>query len=420
MSSNPTSAVANANDLPAGSVTISGTATQGQTLTAANSLTDLDGLGTISYQWRATGSPISGATGATFTLTQDQVGKTITVTASYTDGFGTAESVVSTATSSVANVNDLPTGAVTVTGTATQGQTLTAANTLADLDGLGTVSYQWNAGGTAISGATGSTLVLGQEQVGKAITVTARYTDGYGTAESATSNATGTVANIPGQTITGTTGNDTLNGGAGNDTLVGGAGNDTLTGFAGNDVLEGGTGIDTAVFQGTKLNYSITKTGGTINVSGPASDGNDTLTGVERLKFTDVSLAFDLDGNAGNVAKLLGAVLGKDNWNNKPYIGIGLDLLDNAGVGFEQLMGLALDVVLGANASNGAVVNLLYKNLVGSGPSLTEYNEYVGLLDRGTYTQASLGVAAAQHEINTTNIGLVGLVESGLQYLPVV
>jgi hypothetical protein len=58
---------------------------------------------------------------------------------------------------------------VTITGTATQGQILTAANTLADLDGLGTISYQWKADGTNISGATSSTLTLGQAQVGKAI-----------------------------------------------------------------------------------------------------------------------------------------------------------------------------------------------------------------------------------------------------------
>jgi Ca2+-binding RTX toxin-like protein len=62
------------NSNPTGSVTISGTATQGQVLTASNNLTDADGLGTISYQWLADGTNISGATSTTFTLTQAQVG----------------------------------------------------------------------------------------------------------------------------------------------------------------------------------------------------------------------------------------------------------------------------------------------------------------------------------------------------------
>jgi Ca2+-binding RTX toxin-like protein len=196
MTSSATASVANINDSPTGSVTITGTATQGQTLTASNTLADADGLGTISYQWKAAGVAIGGATSSTLVLGQSQVGKAITVTASYTDGFGTAESVTSSGTASVANVNDSPTGSVTITGTATQGQTLTASNTLADADGLGTISYQWKAAGVAIGGATSSTLLLGQSQVGKAITVTASYTDGFGTAESVTSSGTTSVANI--------------------------------------------------------------------------------------------------------------------------------------------------------------------------------------------------------------------------------
>jgi hypothetical protein len=92
--------------------------------------------------------------------------------------------------------NSAPTGTVSITGTPTQGQTLTATNTLADADGMGTVSYQWKAAGVAISGATSSTFVLTQVQVGKAITVTASFTDVLGTAESATSSATAAVATL--------------------------------------------------------------------------------------------------------------------------------------------------------------------------------------------------------------------------------
>jgi hypothetical protein len=85
-------------------------------------------MGTITYQWKAAGLAIDGATSSTLVLAEAQVGKAITVTASYTDGHSTAEAVTSTATSAVVNVNDLPTGSVTIAGTATQGQTLTAAS----------------------------------------------------------------------------------------------------------------------------------------------------------------------------------------------------------------------------------------------------------------------------------------------------
>ena len=184
------------NQAPTGSVTISGLASQGQTLSAANTLADADGLGPISYQWKANGTAITGATSSSYVLQQAQVGKTITVSASYTDGYGTAEAVTSAATAVVANVNDAPTGSVTISGLASQGQTLSAAHTLADADGLGPISYQWKANGTAITGATGSSYVLQQGQVGKTITVAASYTDGFGTAEAVTSAATAAVANV--------------------------------------------------------------------------------------------------------------------------------------------------------------------------------------------------------------------------------
>ncbi len=52
---------------------------------------------------------------------------------------------ISTATLSLSTaftaVNDAPTGAVTISGTAQEGEILTAANELADLDGRGLISY---------------------------------------------------------------------------------------------------------------------------------------------------------------------------------------------------------------------------------------------------------------------------------------
>ncbi len=186
--------LSNINQDPTGEVTISGTVIQGQALTADTStLADADGLGTISYQWKAGGSDISGATSSTYTLTEAEVGKTVTVVASYTDGHATVEHVPSLATAAVANVNDAPTGSVTISGSATQGQTLTASNTLIDADGLGVISYQWQADGVTIAGAAGNTLLLGAAQTGKVITVQANYVDGHGTAEHVSSMPTALV-----------------------------------------------------------------------------------------------------------------------------------------------------------------------------------------------------------------------------------
>ena len=89
--------------------------------------------------------------------------------------------LASAATAAVTNVNDAPTGTVTISGTAQENQVLTASNTLADADGLGTISYQWQRDGVNVVGATGSTYTLGDADVGHAINVVASYTDGHGT-----------------------------------------------------------------------------------------------------------------------------------------------------------------------------------------------------------------------------------------------
>ena len=145
VTSDATTAVTNVSHSPTGGVTITGTPTEDEVLTADTStLADEDGLGTLSYQWSRDGSPIDGATSDNYTLTQEDVGAAITVEVSYTDGEGTAESVTSSATSPVANVNDDPTGDVTLIAAVTEGEILNANNLLADEDGLGTVSYQWS------------------------------------------------------------------------------------------------------------------------------------------------------------------------------------------------------------------------------------------------------------------------------------
>jgi VCBS repeat-containing protein len=90
--------IASVNDAPKGEVTISGIVAQGQTLTAKYELTDADGLGTVSLQWRADNQNITGADQTTYQLTQADINKEISVIASYTDTQKTQESVTSSNT----------------------------------------------------------------------------------------------------------------------------------------------------------------------------------------------------------------------------------------------------------------------------------------------------------------------------------
>ena len=105
------------NTLHTGTVSITGTAAVGSVLTASNNIADADGLGTFAYQWKRSGTAISGATSSTYTLVSADVGNTITVTITYTDGKGFIETETSAATASVINPpNDLVTVSSSVSG----------------------------------------------------------------------------------------------------------------------------------------------------------------------------------------------------------------------------------------------------------------------------------------------------------------
>ena len=184
-----------------GEPTISGTAQAGQMLTAnISAITDADGLDNVSYsyQWLADDADIDGATGSTYTLTDDEVGKTIKVKVSFTDDRDNEERLASAATVSVAaRPNNPATGAPTISGTAQVGSELTASTSgISDADGLDNVdfAYQWLAGGSDISGATGSSYTLTDGEVGKAIKVKVSFTDDANNQETLTSAATPAVA----------------------------------------------------------------------------------------------------------------------------------------------------------------------------------------------------------------------------------
>ena len=417
-------AVQNTNDAPTGSVRLSGTARQGQVLTATQTLADLDGLGPISFRWESSRdntvwTAVGDANTATLDLTQSLVGQRIRAVASYADGGGTTESVPSAGTVAVINVNDAPSGLVLLPSTARLGQALAPNVSLADADGLGTLRYEWQQSPTGatwqvINGATGSSFTPAAAQVGQFLRVVVRYTDAGGAAESMASTAASVV-----RVTTGTAGADVLMGGAGADELKGLAGNDRLTGDGSDDLLQGGDDLDVAVMSGPRSGYDVLRSGSsswTVRaLSG--SDGTDTLELVERVAFADGSLALDLNGNAGVVARDLGAVFGRTSVQNAVYAGIGLGLLDG-GMSPEDLMQLALDTRLGSGFTPTELVQLLYDNLTGAAPSSADLALYVGALEAGQYSAASLAMAAAALDLNAQNIDLVGLTAHGLAYTP--
>jgi serralysin len=195
------------------------------------------------------------------------------------------------------------------------------------------------------------------------------------------------------------------------DALLGNAAGNVLAGGGGDDTINGGAGVDMATYAGPRAAYAVAITPQQVTVSGGA-DGADTLANVERVQFSDTKVALDLGGSAGQVAKLLGVCFGVASLTNKQYVGIGLSLLDS-GTTYEQLAALAVGAA-GASTPD-AVVGLLWTNLFGSAPTTEQAAPYVAMLG-GTMTVGALTVLAADLELNTNHINLVGLSGTGLEY----
>jgi Ca2+-binding RTX toxin-like protein len=271
--------------------------TEGQTLTADTSaISDADGLGTLSYQWLRDGTAIAGATASSYTLGDADVGGQMSVQVSYTDGYGTAESLTSAQTGPVLDAgggeDPAPEPGRTLIGgrgndtlVGGSGDDVLKGRSGTDVldGGSGNDSFYFyqdstwrrrasrthnGSPGVPGSGATVSIsgkrmsydLFMGGEGVDTLLGTSGSDAvlldvDGGGPRlsgiEVIDAGGGDDVVDLTSQrygygdvTIEGGSGNDTLWSSSGNDTLLGEWGNDNLHGGAGNDYLYGGSGRD--------------------------------------------------------------------------------------------------------------------------------------------------------------------------------
>lgn len=262
------------------------------------------------------------------------------------------------------------------------------------------------------TGSLLATATTGQGFQSKYIEFTPTATADYFLSASGVGSVVGNyILTVP-KGITGTSGSSNAG------KIMGTSANDTLTGTSGNDIIDGDLGIDTAAFTGSRSQYSLSQNSSGFQVQDNVSgrDGLDILQNVERVRFSDVNVGLDLASNAGTTAKILGAVFGRESVANQQYVGIGLQLLDG-GMSYNDLMQFAIEARLNGAVDNTAVVNVLYTNVVGFAPGKADLDYYAGLLDSHAFTVAGLGIMAAETSLNTANINLVGLAQTGLEYL---
>ena len=205
----------------------------------------------------------------------------------------------------------------------------------------------------------------------------------------------------------GDAGDDRLDGGSGDDYLNGGAGNDVLYGGSGNNRLLGKDGFDTAIINATRGDCVLSWHYGALYVT--RGNETDRLYDIERVQYSDVSIAYDLDGNAGLAMKFI-ATIAPQLLGELGIRGQILSLLD----GGESMLSLcqkAIDLHL-VPGSNADLASTLHKNVLNSQPTAASTQALVGYIEN--HGQADFVATVAGLGLN---VDLVGLQQAGVEYV---
>ncbi len=138
------------------------------------------GTGTLTYQWRKSGTPISGATASTYTIAKVLAADAGSYDVVITNSVGSTTSATVTLSVTALVIGPTITTHPQSAGVVAGGSiTLTAVAT-----GTGTLTYQWSKNGVAISGATSTSLALANVQLADVASYTIGVTDVTGTTNS--------------------------------------------------------------------------------------------------------------------------------------------------------------------------------------------------------------------------------------------
>ncbi len=212
----------------------------------------------------------------------------------------------------------------------------------------------------------------------------------------------------------------TLAGTLGNDDLRAGSGNDTLVGSAGNDLFDGRGGLDVVTYEVARSAFTAqANAGGAITVT-KSGGGQDVLTNVERLLFTDGAMAFDTgaSGVAGQAYRMYQAAF--DRAPDAVGLGFWIAMMDK-GVTQQQVSAAFVDspefkALYGAHPTNEELVTRLYNNVLHRAPEPAGKAFWLDVLDRKLAPVPDVLAAFSESPENREATALV--IGAGFGYQP--
>jgi len=229
--------------------------------------------------------------------------------------------------------------------------------------------------------------------------------------------APGGISTIDGRSLTIAAGTVIENayGGDGNDSINGNDVANVLYGMRGDDRISGGLGIDTAVYSGNRANYTLTTTANGFTLTDKTGvDGVDTLTNIERLQFSDKTIALDINGTAGQAYRIYQAAFNRtpDNGGLKYWIGIMDSGVSLPTVSSAFIASAEFQQLYGTNPTNEVFVTKLYDNVLHRAPDADGYKYWVDLLNTGRIDKTSTLVNFS--ESNENQVGVIGVIQNGI------
>lgn len=205
-----------------------------------------------------------------------------------------------------------------------------------------------------------------------------------------------------------------------NDVITANQFDNKIFGGGGNDYIDGGSGFDTAYYSGQMSRYQGSVGDQTI-ISDAATngDGVDTLINVERIKFSDVSLALDVASteNAGSVYMLYKAAFNRPSDSSGMGYWIaqkdgGANIVSNIAQGFVNSAEFVSKY--GTNPTNFSYVNNLYQNVLGRSGEAGGVAYWTNEMDAGRVSKAEALVQFATLAEGAGNVA--PLIANGIQY----
>jgi serralysin len=203
------------------------------------------------------------------------------------------------------------------------------------------------------------------------------------------------------------------------DNLSGGAGDDRLAVRAGNIAIDGQGGTDTALFAGARANFTIAKVvNGYTITDHVGSNGSDALIHVERVEFSDATVALDIDGVGGQAYRLYQAAFnrtpdldGLGFWIK--YMDAGLSL-NGAAAGF--MASPEFTAAYPAGQTNIGYIDQLYSNVLHRAGEQSGRDFWLNAMDVQHTSRAEVLAYFSASPENVDN--LVGIIGNGFVFNP--